>query len=148
MGHVAVGSGSNTGEGCSSSVAVFDASGASAGSTVTPSGGVESCTAGAGPTFDPQDKLLYDWSVMAGQLMGRDYAGYVGESVNQSFNWLHDPAFAQPVSIQFLGADAAGNFFVQANVQTTAVGAGIDFGLGMVTGTVLLHYDPSGTPLG
>ncbi len=89
--------------------------------------------------FDPEDHLLYSYYDQAGLGGGYYLTGYVGLHVNQSFSWMGAQQGAN-VSGGPIGADAAGNLFVQVSVQSQPW----DFGLGPIMGKATLHYNPAG----
>jgi hypothetical protein len=141
MGHVAVGSSVASADSCQSPSVVLDASGAVTGG---PSDGYAagSCAAYVTPGgFDPSDGLLYRHEHQSSTPLGPAVSGFVGEAVSASFNGT--AGMGPFVFADFMGADAAGNLFarVQANGGPTGK---VDFGLGPVSGTVMLHYDPTG----
>jgi hypothetical protein len=96
--------------------------------------------------FDPEDRLLLATS--EGGFNGME-SGFSGESTHEAFSLpLNGPSSCPTgldgppcVATSFLGADAAGNLFAQVDVTASP---GVDFGLGTVSGTVLLHYGPNG----
>jgi hypothetical protein len=104
--------------------------------------------------FDPEDRLLDAYSGTQPGVPAVAFAGFDGEGVSKKLTWtcsalLCSSCFqpqddAPAVQVSFLGADAAGDLYVVADVTKGTGGAGEDFGLGPVSGTVLLHYDPSG----
>ena len=101
--------------------------------------GNTSCTASVNAlAFDPSDRLLYGFSEFGGPF-AQPESGFVGEGVTESFSFM-GPEIGSNLDANFLGADAAGNLFVQVEVATP----GVNFGLGVVSGAALLHYDPSG----
>jgi hypothetical protein len=142
MGHVAVGTSASASSSCQSSSVVLDAAGApKEGPSEKYAGGA--CAAYVGPRgFDPSDGLLYRHGHQNSTPGGPAVSGFVGEAVSTSFSGT--AGMGPLVATDFMGADAAGNLFVRVDVGGGPASNTVDFGLGPVSGTVMLHYDPSG----
>ncbi len=141
QGHVGIGASVASSTMCTCPGLVLDASGVEGASP--PSQGVPSgaCAASITPAgFGRTDGLLYGFEHQTSKATGPATSGFLGEKANVS---IDGTVTAGPVvQSKLLGADAAGDLFAQVTV--TPPGATADFGMGPVSGTVMLRYDPSG----
>ena len=142
LGEVAVGTlDSAPSGGCAATAYVFDASGALASSVTIPSGSNGACLNSASPVMlDPKGGLLYGYEYQASTTVGTANSGFVGEAVSTQF--MGTAGGGPIVYATLVGADNAGNFFVQAT--SSPPGTSVNYGLGPVSTTVMLHYDPTG----
>lgn len=142
LGHVVVSTAESGSSQCFTGAVVMNGPGVSPAPTDAMVGG-GACASSVSPVaFDRHDKLLSGYLLQHSTAFGAVESGFSGESVSASVNGTN--LLGPSVTETFLGADAAGNFFVQAS-SANGTPNPVDFGLGPVSGTFLLHYAPNGT---
>ncbi len=143
LGDVAVSANSPSGLDCFATSATLDPAGAA---TTGPSETeLDSCAATVGPlAFDPEDGLLHGFSGSSEVASGfTNTAGFVAGAASVTYDDTSAP-MNPGMTVELLGRATAGDSFALVSVSAP----GHDFGGGVVTGNLLLHYGPTGTFVG
>lgn len=125
---------------------MLDAAGAAMGGPSL-SAGEGACSAYFGAfAFDQADNLLYGYHDESGGVQGTTTSGLAAAPVSLSYTYNTMVVTNQyNFGATLAGRDTAGDTFASVSVQALQSGAGINFGGGVVSGDLLLKYNPAGT---